>query len=236
MRKVIAFSVRGQYAHFKKIYATTSAVSYMIPPKTTIYGYISAILGFEKDEYLTHFQDKKCLIGLQICKPIIMQRINTNLRPVLGRLSETGNRKPTTIEYVYEPHYIFYISHSDLDLMKELEERLDKKSSVFTPTLGLANMLSVFEFKGTFDVEEQSTSEIILVHSVIPNKKFVKLDEQAFLNNQNHIVEQSLFAIEMDLDRNVTERDDIILDRSAQPIKAVVTNFYTIQNENIILF
>ncbi len=110
--KVLAFDIWGDYAHYKKIYATTSAVSYCLPTKTSLYGYISAILGFEKNNnhYLMYFQNKECLIGIQIMKPVVMQRININLRPSLGMLAlkKDGtyeNRKPTMMEFVYQPVY-----------------------------------------------------------------------------------------------------------------------------------
>ena len=48
--KILVFDIWGEYAHFKKIYATTSALSYVVPPKTSIYGYIGAILGLEKED------------------------------------------------------------------------------------------------------------------------------------------------------------------------------------------
>ena len=40
----------------------------------------------------------------------------------------------------------------------------------------------------------------------------------------------------MDTERNVTERDDILLERKARIIKAKVTDYFTINGANIILF
>ncbi|MEM9981969.1 MAG: type I-B CRISPR-associated protein Cas5b [Bacteroidota bacterium] len=236
MKKILVFEIKGAYAHFKKIYATTSAVSYMIPPKTSLYGYLGAIVGLEKDRYLQSFQNKDCLIGLQICSPIRMQRINTNLRPKLGRLKANDNRKPTTVEYVYKPHYKIYVTHKDAELMANLQNRLQNQQSTYTPTLGLANMLSSFHWVGSFEVEKTIVDQPSPIHSVIPRKKFVRLDNQKLLPEKNHLIEQSLFSIEMDVERNVTERDDIIFDKNAQPIWAQVTNYYTIQQQNVILF
>ena len=80
--KILVFDIWGEYAHFKKIYATTSALSYVVPPKTSIYGYIGAILGLEKEDniYLKSFSDKKCLIGISVRSPIVMQRLGINLK------------------------------------------------------------------------------------------------------------------------------------------------------------
>ena len=47
--KVLVFDISGKYAHYKKIYATTSAISYVIPTKTSLFGYLWAIGATEKN-------------------------------------------------------------------------------------------------------------------------------------------------------------------------------------------
>src|SRR5690606_25353183 len=102
-----------------------------------IYGYVGAILGLSKAEnkYLASFTDKKCLIGISLQKPILMQRIGVNLRPNTGRVAK--NLKPTMTEYVYQPRYRIYFSHENAELQRQLREQLQSHQSVFTPTLGL---------------------------------------------------------------------------------------------------
>ncbi|MDI3548462.1 MAG: CRISPR-associated protein Cas5h [Halanaerobiales bacterium] len=72
--KVLAFDLKGDYAHFKKYYTTTSPLTFSLPPKTVIYGIVGAILGFSKERdnkeyYLNFFQDKKCSIGIKVINP-----------------------------------------------------------------------------------------------------------------------------------------------------------------------
>lgn len=238
--KVLAFDIWGDYAHYKKIYATTSAVSYCLPPKTAIYGYIGAILGLDKgsNHYLSYFQNKDCLIGIQLMKPIIMQRININLRAVLGRMKQTDNRKPTMMEFVYEPKYRLYFFHKDSDLQTRLKESLSEKNAVYTPTMGLADLISNFEYIGEFEASLiQNSEKSIPISSVIPKTQFERFDNVALRNNKTEIIEQSMFAIEMDIERNVTERDDILLERKTKPIDAFLNQYYELSNgTNICLF
>jgi CRISPR-associated protein Cas5h len=237
--KILVFDIWGEYAHYKKIYATTSPVSYVIPTKTSLYGYVGAIIGLEKNKnhYLTHFEGKSCLVGIAIRKPIIMQRINTNLRPGLSRLKENDNRKPTTIEYVYNPKYRIYFTHKDIDIYTQLKRHLENHTSVYTPTLGLANLLSCFRIIDEYDIEEKKSNASVSVSSVIPRKKFIGFDENGLYKNENEIIEQSLYSVEMDQERNVTERDDVLLDRKGKNIQAFVTDFHTISpEENVVLF
>lgn len=238
--KVLAFDIWGEYAHYKKIYATTSALSYCLPTKTAMYGYVGAILGFEKSEnkYLELFQDKNCLMGIQIQKPIVMQRININLRATLGRMKPTDNRKPTTMEFVYQPKYRIYFYHTNNEIHSQLKKQLENKDAVYTPTMGIASLISNFEYFGEFEAELiQEPSKVVSIQSVIAKKHFISFDIKALKEKCSEIIEQSLYAIEMDLDRNVTERDDILLERKAKTIDAFLTQYYHLSNgSNISLF
>jgi CRISPR-associated protein Cas5h len=245
--KILVFDIWGEYAHFKKIYATTSALSYAIPPKPTIYGIIGAILGLEKDnnEYLKSFSDKACLIGIQYVakrekednRPLTFQRMGINLKAELGRKKEGSPPKPTMMEFVYRPRYRLYVSHSDNTFFEKLKVALESHTSVYTPSLGLASLIANYEYKGVFNTEGVSSSNTVSVHSVIPRKDFMAFDDAMFTENADFaIVEQSLYAVEMDTQRNVTERDDILLERKGNPILAKVKTYYPINGENICLF
>ncbi len=238
--RVLIFDIFGPYAHFKKIYATTSALTYAIPPKTALYGYVGAVLGLEKagNAYLNRFAGKTCLMGIGLRNPVVMQRLATNLQPGIGQMKINGNRKPTMIEYVVNPHYRIYFTHEDSGLLDRLRDALVAHRSVYTPTLGLGSLLSNFEFVAEADAEKQQTSEAVRVATVIPRRKFVRFGPDTFTGEGgNEIVEQSLYSIEMDTERNVTERDDVLYDRRGKAISAVVTDHYVLSDhERIILF
>lgn len=237
--KVLVFDIRGQYAHFKKIYATTSAISYAIPPKTTLYGYIGAMLGLEKinNAYLDCFSNKQCLLSVGLRKPIVMQRLNINLRPnIKGTMSESENRKPTTMEFVYSPEYRIYFAHEDRAVYAALKEKLENQTCVYTPSLGIASCISNFEYVGEFDTQKTTIPEPVNIHSVIPKTVFKRFDNQLMHEAQNEVVEQSMYAVEMDRYRNVTEREDMLFDRKGQAVSLFVDYFYPVGNENVIFF
>ncbi len=235
-RPVLIFDIWGDYAHFKKIYATTSAVSYAIPPKTSLYGYMGAILGLPKADnaYLTAFSNKQCLLGISVLNPIVMQRLGTNLRPNLNRTSD--NPKPTLMEYVYRPKYRLYVSHQDSLFYDELRAALTEHRSAFTPSLGLAGLVSNFAWVGEVVAEAVQPTEAVPIHSVIPRRFFRSFDESALFDGRNELIEQSLYAVEMNTEREVTERDDVLFDRKGKPVRAVVSEYYTINDANVVLF
>ena len=76
--QLLAFDVWGDYAHFKKRYATSSPLTHSIPSKPTILGLIAAILGFRRNEYQSKFKEYDSKIALQILNPIKKTRISIN--------------------------------------------------------------------------------------------------------------------------------------------------------------
>jgi CRISPR-associated protein Cas5h len=242
MPKMLIFDIWGRYAHYKKIYATTSALSYIIPSKTSIYGYVGAILGLEKrnSSYLSYFQPGSCRLSLQIQRQIVMQRINTNLHPHdEGLIKVNQNRKPTTVEYVYCPQYRIFFTHTDNDLLNDLERHLRDHTAVYTPTLGLAYLLSNFELKAVVEVKDRKPEgNSINIESVIPKFAFEKFDLEVDVGNE--IMEYSQFSLEMNTSREVTARTDILVDRLGNPIRAHLNQFNSYQHEGkehyIVLF
>jgi CRISPR-associated protein Cas5h len=239
MDKALVFDIWGSYAHYKKIYATTSAISYPIPFKTSIYGYVGALIGLEKEnnEYLRHFEEGSCKIALQLINPIVMQRINTNLSAKPGPIK--NKRTPTMMEYVYKPKYRIFFWHKDeKNIYEPLKKCLKEHKTFYTPTLGLANLLSNFRF-----IQEAGLSKkrgIDSINTVIPKEQFIEFDNESLSKKENEIIEISQYALEMDTNRNTTKRDDILLDRKAKSIKAKVHNYtevaLTDQTKNAIFF
>ncbi len=89
---------------------------------------------------------------------------------------------------------------------------------------------------GEFETLIEHNDKAIEIASVIPKKKFIDFDTGFTNKYEFEIIEQSMFPIEMDIERNVTERDDILLERKARRIKAKVTDYFNINGKNIILF
>ena len=93
---------------------------------------------------------------------------------------------------------------------------------------------------GEWDINRQSPQKSVQVHSVIPRRALVKLSPDQAFSAGNYIYEVSEYALEMDENREVTDRDDIILDQKGLPINAQVTEYIPISHEgatqHIVLF
>jgi CRISPR-associated protein Cas5h len=137
------------------------------------------------------------------------------------------------MEFVTEPHYRIFIHHSDESLMTNLKQALEKKQSVYTPVLGLANCLANFRYIG--DGQLKKGSGEVIVHTVIPKSDLISFDQDFWVKNSIHIQEQDMYPLEMNELREVTKRESILFDLYGKPTKLVSKNHYemNLSGENI---
>jgi len=229
MPKILVFDIWGSYGHYKKIYVTTSALTYPIPFKTAIYGFVGAVIGLDKYEntYLNVFQPDSCKIGIEVRREPTTQRIHTNLSPEPGPIR--SNRKPTLLELLRKPMYRIFFTHKNDEIYQKLKTHLQAHTSVYTPCMGLANMIANFKFKGEYDYKKERENEYLL-NGVIPQNNVVELNPVVNREAQNEIVQIGMYALEMDVERNVTNRDSVLFDRKNSPIRAKVKEVAYIEN------
>lgn len=68
--EILSFDIKGKFAHFRKFHGNNTALSYSIPPRTTIIGILASILGLEKDSYYQDFSHLNLKVGVQVLNPI----------------------------------------------------------------------------------------------------------------------------------------------------------------------
>lgn len=181
--EVLVVDIEGPYGHFRKNYTTSSPLTHEIPPRTALTGLLGAIMGCPRQgegNYHSEFAPARAKIGVSPRRVLTKQRINKNLLKVKGKTANLVqlNEPPSEItrsqvpfEMLRRPSYRLYIWHEDEERMLEIERQLENHRSVYTPSLGLSELLADFEYKGRFTVEVDY--EDGLVDSV------VNVDEQS---------------------------------------------------------
>ncbi len=235
--KLLAFKLFGDLGHFRKIYTTSSPLTYPFPPPTTVRGIIGAILGFSKEEYLE--KTKSLKIGIRIEKPIKKIRLGLNLIFTKGKSgfdptlipSRKGDKEGTLrtqikAEFVKEPSYIIYV-HWEKDLQEKLKEHLKEHKSVYTVSLGLSELLADFEFIGEFNAHKIEKSAV--VHSVIPVSHIKNLDFSEPLK-----IGKERIPIDMKQDRTVTNYEDVIFSTNSMPIKGEFEKVYELEDRTVV--
>ncbi|MBD3170834.1 type I-B CRISPR-associated protein Cas5 [Candidatus Bathyarchaeota archaeon] len=234
MKQVLAFDLWGPYGHFKKIYTTTSPLTYSIPPRTAITGLISAIIGLDKTEYLQYFSKKDADIAVQILNPVKKVTLSQNLidTKTAGKMmNKIEQRTQIRFELLKDPKYRIYFRHRDPDLLKKLTQYVMEHRSVYTPCLGLSEHIANFSMNGLYELVESKTGDMIRVNTVVPEKKIIDMEfEEEFEYVQENLPN------EMNPNRVVTEYASIILEQNTKAIKASVENAVTLDNGDHIVF
>ncbi len=233
-KRVLVFDVWGDLGHFKKPYTTTSPLSFAFPPRPTITGIISAMIGMGKDQYADLFLKKDADIGIRLLKPVKKMRISQNLihtkKAVL--FSRIKIRTQIRIEYVKDPKYRIYFCHKDGKIYNRLKEMLEKHESVYTVSLGLSELLANFQYVGEAGCCKKANSrEFAEIHSILPEDAVEDID---FETGKEYFSET--MPIVMDSSRVVTRFGKVFYERAGKPLVAKTDHYFKLENEDNILF
>ncbi|ADG13848.1 type I-B CRISPR-associated protein Cas5b [Methanocaldococcus infernus] len=234
---VLVFDIWADYGHFKKIYTTTSPLTYDIIPKTTIYGILGAILGLKKNEYLKYINGSTSYIGLRILNPIKKCYFGINLINTKDNyfipVKKTGHEPRTQIrfEMLKNPKYRIYVSLKDDKLHEKLKNLLEEHKTVYTLYMGISELIANFKYIGEFEaIKNLNSNNFVEINSVI-RKDHIK--DILFEENKEYLF--SKFPNDMNLERVTTEYVDIFYEKNGYPIRCKVNEFFKLKelNENI---
>ncbi len=224
--RVIVFDVWGDYAHFRKNYSTSSPLTYSFPPRTALSGLIGAIAGLDKSDYFCKFFRDGALIGCRILAPVKKVRIGENLIDTKTALKMhlIKNRTQIRFEFVKDPKYRIYFSHSDEEFYEKVKEMLSSHQSIYTPCLGLSELICNFEYVGEYE-RMAAVEEIQEIDSVVPGK-FIQKTE--FEEGKEYFSE--VMPCEMGEAREVTDYREILFERNGKSIRAKASELWELKN------
>jgi CRISPR-associated protein Cas5h len=148
--EVISFDISGKIAHFRKYYSNNTALSFSIPPRTTIIGMLAAICGMPKDSYYELFSSGNIDIGITSLSKTKKTIHRLNLMRVLGPSDFRGCKgriqtpfEIVTGENIKDSTITYRIFLRPLNIPMEdfsrLKELIRIKGNSFALTLGTAS-------------------------------------------------------------------------------------------------
>lgn len=148
--RIVVFELRGRMAHFRKIDANSSSLTYLIPPRTTLSGMIAAILGLERDSYYELLGPARSWITVSLRTNVrtVMQTMNNLLVKSPSELAGASGHTQVPTELVVPQAadgwvvYRVFFAHQDESLVEEVAERVARRSPAFPISLGTAPMLA----------------------------------------------------------------------------------------------
>lgn len=149
---LIAFDLWGDYAHFSHPATIYSSLSYPIPPKTTIMGFLGAIIGLAEYEKLSDLKYSVKLNTPLKKKTMIFNGVkfalSSSMKLEYG-YQDSSEKKQFYKELICNPNYTIYLNLKNLDksFQDKIYKNIKEHKSVYTPYLGVNFCIADFKFK-----------------------------------------------------------------------------------------
>lgn len=188
--EILQLDVGGKLAHFRKYYANNTAMSFSIPPRTTMMGMLASILGRERDSYYEELASERIRISVRVMSPLkkTFHRLNFLSIKSKSDFDGSGGRIQTPFEVVsgYDISkdlvvYRLYVSCSEdgKGTFDELKEKIIQKQQRFALTLGTANFMASLLDVRLFvanEIQETEANGFVTIHSAVPSEAVERID------------------------------------------------------------
>lgn len=253
MMEIIQFDIHGKFAHFRKYYANNTAMSFSIPPRTTLMGILAGVLGLPKDSYYEAFASDKIRIGLAVKTPLkkTFHRLNLLSLKKKGDIKTSfdsdfrgmNGRIQTPFEVVSGQHiqtdeviYRVFVScfESGKGIFDELSQRLKNKNTHFQTTLGIAQFLAYISHTHFFESanEHSAQNEWVEFNSAVISDYVSALDFEK--KDLQHFVEEELLPADFkeNYDRELSKMNRVLFTTGNIPLRVkFLGNYFEIENE-----
>jgi len=249
--EVISIDISGKFAHFRKFYVNNTALSYFIPPRTTIMGMLAAIQGKQRDSYYSEMASDKIRIGIRILCPLkkSFHRVNLlSIKTVNDFRGKSGRTQiPFEVVSGFNPvtdlvKYRIYIAcfEEGREQFEALKNTLKQKDFTYNLTLGTANFsasVDAVHISDANEIKASDSNEILMLHSAVCTDK---LEEIKIEPDSKLLIEEELIPADFidDNDRELSKIQRVIYSIDNQAIPVILKeNYYVLsgfeQPENI---
>jgi len=226
---MIVFELYGSMAHFRKIYSTSTSLSYFFPPRTTIIGILAGMLGRDRDSYYPEFSRDQCRVALSVREPMrkIVQTVNYLNTDTLDEMHLRGKywrepRVPTTVEIVVSEEdairnpvkYRVFLHHKNQKIMDEISDILCNGRFHYPLSLGAAWCLGSAQFLGRVQAEIQCPERYVDISTVVP----LSLLESVKIRRDLRIYREDNVPVSFHEGRILDSAEDYIFEHSGKEI------------------
>lgn len=236
---LITFELHGKFAHFRKYYGNNTALSYALPPRTTITGIIAAILGRERDTYYREMASDRLRIGVGIVNPIkktfhrlnnLMIKGNSDFRGRLGPVQTPYEMiTPWDLRKGFVSYRLFLSAYeAGGDLLNEILYCLEIDGSTYNLSLGAAfchaQVCNVQRHTPGDWQTIQANDEAIHLSSAVP----IHLINAIMVEDYRIVVEEEMLPGEFidDHDRELKSIHKVLFSTSGYPSFVKITGLY----------
>jgi CRISPR-associated protein Cas5h len=182
--RCLSFTVRGPWAHFRRVEGNVVKQTYRVIPRTTVAGLLAAVLGIDRDDYYDLFAPETSAVAVEPVSELrtvnmpmnTLSTANSDLRSLnpRGKVSvrlpnPSKPRQQHNYEALVDPAYRIDVALADDERYRQLETALSEGKSHYVPSLGLSEHLAEIEYLDEFPVEDSPEDDVVTVDSAVPN-------------------------------------------------------------------
>lgn len=249
--EVISFDISGKIAHFRKYYSNNTALSFSIPPRTTIMGILAAIYGMPKDSYYELFSSQNLDIGIAPLSRMKKTIHRLNLLKVLGPGDFKGrqgriqtpfeivtgyNIKDSTISY----RIFLRPLEIPIAVYEQLKELIRIKGNFFALTLGAANFNAyISNYQQYYPEETVNINGFIHFDSAINSDDILEIELEKEEQGTINIIEEELMPADFvaNYNRELQKMNRMLFSVSGSKVKAHLKDcavVYKLSNKNLL--
>ena len=228
--ELISFEMLGKFAHFRKFHANNTAMTYSLPPRTSIMGMLGAVMGIEKGGYHEILNSEKLNIGIQVMTPIKKSFHRLNLLSIKTKndFRGAGGRIQTPFEIVTGldlrddfVRYRIFLSNKaiPLNVWGDLIQKLERRELCYPLTMGTANFTaSIQSFQRYSFQRMEADNGWITFNSALNSEQVLELnyDETDYqLSIEEELMPADFIA---NHDRELKSMNRVLLTHTNQPL------------------
>ena len=239
-------------AHFRKFYSNSSALSYFIPPRTTIIGIVAGLLGRKRDEYYEDFSLDKCNISIasnMSVKKSIHKLNNLMIKRQRDLNGSSEHHSQTATEFIIPQNirtgfleYQIWIHHNSTKIMNELEKIFNidfpsYHSLGISMALGTAFSLGWIESTEIVEGMDKGCGDVQSINSIIPVSRLKEIKVKEIRKDKYRLIKEEV-PLEFDSERLITERGigNMIINLEGNSIIAQVDSFVELEDGKSIMW
>lgn len=235
--EVITFIWKAKYGHFLRAESNVNALTYPVPPRTSVLGLLGAVLGLEKDALSYELSDARITVCGRLPEKF-WHRVKLRKDPPAalpwqikkGQKGSNAPEKATLIrqEWLWKPAFRIFAALPDQpDRFSELRDRIREKRWHFSPCMGLSELIADVSFESVCTAEP-------LLSGRYPVSGLCPEDEAALCMGENISIHMLRMPYHVSSDR-VFEHRNYYIERQGCPIPVDTKNACKVGKEIVIL-
>ncbi len=248
--EILTFDIVGKFAHFRKYYSNSTALSFTLPPRTTVMGILAGMLGKEKDSYYEDFSSDKLRITVSLLASVKKSFHRLNYLKVEGEKDFRGGHKDGHVQTPFEVvspidirkgvlKYRVSLSYFEngKDVFRQIKEKITQRDFHYSLSLGTAffgaTIVNPHFYSDDKISEKYSEDELVEFDSSVDSQKVSSID---FDDNEekDFVVEEEQLPADFkgNFDREVVKFIRVLFIDGGKKLPVKYTGkYYSINNE-----